>query len=316
MGNFWEAQQWGSPLFLAPLAGYTDRPFRSVVKRFGCDMTFSEMTNVNAIVHSNPKTLQMLEKSPDETPYFVQIAANNIENAIKAVEFLNQLEWVDGIDLNFGCPVKKAIRSGFGGVLLKEENRPFFKRLIKEVVSHSEKPVSIKMRLGFEVGEFVAVDRALLAEELGVSFITLHGRYVKQLYRGEADYSKIGEVVKRVSIPVVANGDIVNYSKYREALEVTGAAGVSIGRGAVGRPWFFLELKQGGEVTPAQKLEVILTHLREMVKFYGDYGVVLFRKHLHQYSKGARNSSKFREKVNYIKDPRELEELILKELQL
>lgn len=306
----------GTPLFLAPLAGYTDRPFRQVVKEFGCDITFSEMVNVNAIVYQNPKTLKMLEKSPKETPYFVQIASNNLENTRKAVEFLNQLEWVDGIDINFGCPVKKAIRSGFGGVLLKKENLPFFKELIKEVVNRSQKPVSIKMRLGFGVGEFVAVERAKIAEDLGVKFITLHGRYVKQMYRGEADYYKIGEVVRSVSIPVIANGDITDYRKYREAMEITGAEGVAIGRGAVGKPWIFLELRQKGEVGPEQKREVILSHFRAMVEFYGERGVILFRKHLHSYSKGSPNGSRFRSLVNQATSIEEVENLIRKELQL
>jgi len=125
--------------FLAPLAGYTDLPFRTVVKKFGCDMTFSEMTNVNAISYNNEKTQKMMQKSPEESPYFVQIAANNIENAIKAVEIINEIDWIDGIDINLGCPVNKARRSGFGGVLLKDENKEKLKEIVNAIIKTSKK---------------------------------------------------------------------------------------------------------------------------------------------------------------------------------
>jgi len=294
--------------FLAPLAGYTDLPFRSVVKKFGCDMTFSEMTNVNAIAYNNEKTKRMMEKSPLETPYFVQIAANNVENAIKAVEKINEIDWIDGIDINLGCPVNKARRSGFGGVLLKEENKEKLKEIVNAIVKTSKKPVSAKMRLGFD--EIVAVDRAKMLEDLGIDFLTVHGRTVKQMYKGSANYDEIKKVVKAVNIPVIANGDITDYEKAKFVLEYTGAAGVSIGRGAIGKPWIFLEMKQQGNITPQQKKEVILEHLNQMINFYGDYGVILFRKHAHAYSKGLKNASEFRSKINEVKEPQKALELL------
>ena len=286
--------------FLAPLAGYTDLPFRSVVKKFGCDMTFSEMTNVNAIAYQNEKTKKMMEKSPLEKPYFVQIAANNVENAIKAVELINTLEWIDGIDINLGCPVNKARRSGFGGVLLKDENRDFLKEVVNAIVKTSKKPVSAKMRIGFD--KSVVEDRAKLLEELGVVFLTIHGRTVKQMYKGSADYDEIKKGVKAVKIPVIANGDITDYEKAKHVLEYTGASGVSIGRGAVGKPWIFLEMKQKGSITPEQKKEIIIEHFNQMVYWYGEYGVILFRKHAHAYSKGIAKASEFRSKMNEVKD--------------
>jgi len=294
--------------FLAPLAGYTDLPFRSVVKKFGCDMTFSEMTNVNAIAYNNEKTKKMMEKSPLENPYFVQIAANNVENAIKAVEIINDIDWIDGIDINLGCPVNKARRSGFGGVLLKDENREKLKEIVKAVVNTSKKPVSAKMRLGFD--ETVAVDRAKMLEDLGVEFLTVHGRTVRQMYKGSADYDEIKKVVKAVNIPVIANGDITDYEKAKFVLEYTGADGVSVGRGAVGKPWIFLEMKQQGNITPRQKKEVIIEHFNQMINFYGDYGVILFRKHAHAYSKGLPKASEFRSKINEVKEPNRVLELL------
>ena len=293
---------------LAPLAGYTDLPFRSVVKKFGCDKTFSEMTNVNAIAHNNEKTKKMMQKSPLENPYFIQIAANNVENAIKAVEIINEMEEVDGIDINLGCPVKKARRSGFGGVLLKDENRLLLQDILSAIIRTSKKDVSVKMRLGYE--EIVAVERAKMFEDLGVKFITVHGRTVKQMYSGKADYEEIKKVVEAVTIPVIANGDITDYQKAKYVLEFTGAQGVAIGRGVIGKPWIFLEMKQGGEITPQQKKEIILEHFKQMVKWYGDFGVVLFRKHAHGYSKGIERASEFRTKINDVKDAKVVEELI------
>ena len=287
--------------FLAPLAGFSDLPFRSVVKKFGCDMTFSEMTNVNAIAFNNEKTKKMMEKSPLEKPYFVQIAANNTENAIKAVEIINEIDWIDGIDINLGCPVNKARRSGFGGVLLKDENLELLKEIVRTIVKTSKKPVSAKMRLGFD--EIVAVDRAKMLEDLGIIFLTVHGRVVKQMYKGQANYEKIKNVVENVSIPVIANGDITDYEKAKYVLDYTGACGVSIGRGAVGKPWIFLEMKQKGTITPEQKKEVIIEHFNQMIYWYGEYGVILFRKHAHAYSKGIAKASEFRSKMNEVKDP-------------
>jgi tRNA-dihydrouridine synthase B len=295
--------------FLAPLAGYTDLPFRSVVKKFGCDMTFSEMINVNAIAYNNEKTKKMMEKSPFETPYFVQIAANNVENAIKAVETINEIEWIDGIDINLGCPVNKARRSGFGGVLLKDENRNLLKEIVKAIVNTSKKPVSAKLRIGFD--KSVVEDRTKLLEDLGVRFLTIHGRTVKQMYKGSADYDEIKKGVQAVNIPVIANGDVTDYEKAKFVMEYTGACGVSIGRGAVGKPWIFLEMKQQGNITPEQKKEIILEHFNQMIHWYGEYGVILFRKHAHAYSKGIPKAGEFRGKINETKNPDEAKKLIL-----
>ncbi len=300
--------QESSLFFLAPLAGYTDLPFRSVVKKFGCDMTFSEMTNVNAIAYNNEKTLKMMKKSPLEKPYFVQIAANNVENAIKAVEIINEIDWIDGIDINLGCPVNKARRSGFGGVLLKDENKEKLKEIVKAIINTSKKPVSAKIRLGYD--KIVATDRAKMLEDLGIKFLTIHGRTVKQMYKGEANYEEIKKVVKAINISVIANGDITNYQKAKYVLDFTGAKGVAIGRGTIGKPWIFLEMKQKGNITLEQKKEVILEHFNQMINWYGEYGVILFRKHAHAYSKGIKKASEFRSKINETKEIQTVKNLI------
>ncbi len=294
--------------FLAPLAGYTDLPFRSVVKKFGCDMSFSEMINANAIAFNNEKTKKMMVKSPLETPFFVQIAANNTENAIKAVETINETEWIEGIDINLGCPVNKARKSGYGGVLLKDENKNLLKEIVNAIITTSQKPVSAKIRLGFD--EIVAVERAKMLEDLGIEFLTVHGRTVKQMYKGKANYEEIKKVVEAVKIPVIANGDITDYEKAEYVLEFTSAKGVAIGRGAVGKPWIFLEMKQKGMITAQQKKEVILEHFNQMLHWYGEYGVILFRKHAHAYSKGLPKASEFRSRINEEKETRTVKKLI------
>jgi len=297
-----------SLFFLAPLAGYTDLPFRSVVKKFGCDVTFSEMININAIAYNNEKTKKMMIKSSIENPYFIQIAANNIQNAIKAVENINENNDIQGIDINLGCPVKKARKSGYGGVLLKDENQDKLKEIITAIIKTSKKPVSAKIRLGFD--KIVASERAKLLEDLGIKFLTVHGRSVKQMYKGNANYEEIKKVVKAVNIPVIANGDITDYEKAKFVLEFTGAKGVAIGRGTIGRPWIFLEMKQQGEITSKQKKEVLFEHFNQMINWYGEYGAILFRKHLYQYSKGINKASEFRTKINQETNPSKITELI------
>ncbi len=297
-----------SLFFLAPLAGYTDLPFRSVVKKFGCDLTFSEMINVNAIAYDNEKTKKMMIKSPLENPYFIQIAANNIEKTIQAVEIINENNDIDGIDINLGCPVQKARKSGYGGVLLKDENKDKLKEIVNTIIKTSKKPVSAKIRLGFE--KKVAVERAKLLQDLGIEFLTVHGRTVKQMYKGQANYEEIKKVVKALDIPVIANGDITDYEKAKQVLDFTGAKGVAIGRGAIGKPWIFLEMKQNGVITPEQKKEVLLEHFNQMINWYGEYGAILFRKHLHQYSKGIAKASEFRNKINEETNPDKIRKFI------
>ncbi len=297
------------PLFvLAPLAGYTDLPFRSVVKKFGADLTISEMISSNALVYESAKSLKMIEKSPFEDPYFVQIAGSDEEVVKKAVQKLNAIEGIDGIDLNSGCPVPKIIKQGAGSALLKDLDK--FKRIIETIKRHSNKTyTSVKVRIGFE--ENIAVNIAKAAQEAGADFITIHGRTRSGGFKAPVDYEAIKEAKSAVSIPVIANGDITSFEKAQEVLAYTKADGVMIGRGAVGKPWIFYQLKNAQEfVDEETKLAIIKEHFLQMVEFYGEYGVVLFRKHLHTYSKGYPNASQFREKINNVTQKEEMLQLI------
>jgi tRNA-dihydrouridine synthase B len=244
---------------LAPLAGYTDLPFRKVVKKYGADWSISEMINANALAFRNEKTLKMVTKNENETPYSVQIAAQNPEIAKKAVEILNEFDFIDGIDLNVGCPVKKAIKSGYGGNLLKESKN--LAKIVETIAkTHNKKFFSVKMRIGFD--EINGVEIAKLIEQNGADILTIHGRTVKQLYRGTANYEEIAKIKSILKIPVLANGDIDSYEKAKWVLDYTKCDGVMIGRGAIGKPWIFKEIKEQKSVTNEEKKEVILEHFK------------------------------------------------------
>ncbi len=298
-----------NPLYvLAPLAGFTDLPFRSVVKKFGADLTVSEMLSSNALAHGSEKTLHMLEKSPLEDPYSVQIAGADTEIVRRAIEVLNEQEGIDIIDLNCGCPVPKVVGHGSGSSLLL--NLPLMGDIIKTIKESSNKELtSVKIRLGFEDKNHV--DIAKVVEDNGADFIAVHGRTRAGKFKAPVDYDAIAEIKKAVNIPVIANGDIDSYEKAKWVLEHTGADGVMIGRGAVGAPWIFHQLRTGEEhVEMFLKHEIIMEHYDKMIEFYGAHGVAMFRKHTHTYSKGYRGASVLRNEVNTITDIQEYRDVI------
>lgn len=293
---------------LAPLAGFTDLPFRSVVKKFGADLTVSEMLSSNALVHNSKKTLHMLQKSPIEDPYSVQIAGASVDIVKGAVEVLNDQEGIDIIDLNCGCPVPKVVGHGSGSSLLLD--LPLMGDIIKTIKETSNKSMtSVKIRLGFEKKNHVEI--AKVVEDSGADFIAVHGRTRVGKFKAEVDYDAIKEVKEAINIPVIANGDIDSYEKAKWVLEHTKTDGIMIGRGAVGAPWIFHQLKTGNEVLDSDvKHEIIMEHYDKMIEFYGSHGVAMFRKHTHTYSKGYRGASKLRDEVNRINDIAEYRDVI------
>ncbi len=289
------------PLYvLAPLAGFTDLPFRSVVKKFGADLTVSEMISSNALVHASQKTFKMLEKNEIEDPYSVQIAGSDKDIIKQAVEILNEQDGIDIIDLNCGCPVPKVVSHGSGSSLLKDLQK--MGELIKTIKDTSTKSTtSVKVRLGFDEKNHIEI--AKVVEANGADFIAVHGRTRAGKFKAKVDYDAIREMKEAVSIPVIANGDIDSYEKAQWVLEHTGVDGLMIGRGAVGAPWIFHQLKTGNpEIDPLIKHQIILEHFDKMMEFYGSRGVPIFRKHTHTYSKGYAGASALRDKVNRIDD--------------
>jgi len=293
---------------LAPLAGYTDLPFRSVVKKFGVDYTVSEMISSNALAYNSEKTYKMIEKSSNEDPYFVQLAGSKADIVQLAVEKLNEIDGIDGIDLNCGCPAPKVFNHGSGSNLLGDLKR--LQEILKTIKKYSNKKyTTAKIRIG--VDEKIPLDIAHAIEDCGVDFIAVHGRTKKGAYKAPVDYDAIALIKQNISIPVIANGDITSLEKAKKVLEHTSANGVMIGRGAVGNPWIFYQIANNNETISCElKKEIIIEHLNKMCEHYGQYGVVMFRKHLHTYSKGYDGAGNFRDKVNKIDDPKEILELI------
>ena len=298
------------PLYaLAPLAGFTDLPFRSVVKKFGVDLTVSEMISSNALIHNSKKTYRMLEKNPIESPYSIQIAGSDINVIRQAIEIINERDDVDIIDLNCGCPAPKVVNNLQGSSLLTD--LPQMAKVIETIKKYSNKEyTSVKFRLGFNEKNHEEIAR--ICEGSGADFIAVHGRTRAGRYKAPVDYDAIAEVKRAVGIPVLANGDIDSPAKAKWVLEHTGADGLMIGRAAVGKPWIFKQIKEGmEEASPELIKEVVLEHFDQMIKHYDIYGAIIFRKNLHSYSKaGYQGASVFRNLVNRIENPREMREAI------
>ena len=288
-------------LMLAPLAGYTDLPFRSVIKGFGVDITVSEMISSHALVYSNARTLKMIEKSAEEQPYSVQISGSKIEVVKKAVEILNTQSSIDIIDLNCGCPAPKVANHGNGSGLLKNLNLLVkIANLIKE--STKTPYTSLKLRLGFD--KKIPNEIAQALKDISADFVVIHGRTRADGYKKERiDYDAIAHIKQNVPMPVIANGEIDSAQKAQEVLAHTGANGVMIGRAALTTPWIFWQIKHSTqEIPPIVKKELVLEHFEKMIQFYGERGAIMFRKNLHAYAKGHEGASEFRHLVNSLND--------------
>jgi tRNA-dihydrouridine synthase B len=294
---------------LAPLAGYTDLPFRSVVKNFGVDLTISEMISSNALAYSSQKTYKMLEKASNEDLYFVQLSGSSSDIIKLAVEKLNVIDGISGIDLNCGCPAPKVFNHGSGSNLLGD--LPRLKDILSTIKKYSNKQyTTAKIRIGID--EKIPVDIAKVVEDCGADMITVHGRTKKGGYKAPVDYDAIKAVKDAVNIPVIANGDITDYEKAQKVLKYTGANGVMIGRGAIGKPWIFHQISTGEtEVSNELKKQIILEHFDAMINHYKEYGVVIFRKHLHTYSKGYDDANSFRQNINHVTDVQIMRDLIV-----
>ena len=293
-------------LFLAPLAGFSDLPFRKVVKKFGVDVTISEMISANAFIYHSKKTLKMIQKSKEEDPFIVQISGSNVDVIKETVLMLNDMEGIDGIDLNCGCPVRKVVKTGAGSGLLKDLK--LMGEIIYTIKKYSKKQyLSVKSRLGFD--KKIPQEIVKVVQENGANWIVFHGRTQKDMYMPQKiDYLSIAKAKEVAKIPVVANGDITSLEKANLVKKITNCDAIMIGRGAIGNPWLFYQIKHNLQEVKKEKIkEIVLEHFKAVMDFYGQRGVSIFRKHLHTYSKSFPNATKFREKVNKIIDPLELQ---------
>lgn len=285
-----------NPLFLAPMAGFSDLAFRSVVKKFGCDVTTSEMISSNALVYECKKTLIMLKKSECEKPFVVQIAGSDEEIIKKAVLFINELDYVDGIDLNCGCPVNKVVKQNAGSALLNDLEK--LKKILSAIKENNKKAsTSIKIRIGFNKDEIENIIPILNDFEL--DYISIHARTKKDLYNNNLNYNAIKNAKELSNTKIIANGNI-NYDNHKQILNITKADGLMIGRACIGEPWIFSQIKQ--KKKDVKKKEIILYHFEKMCEIYKGRASSIFRKHLHEYSKAMPNASEFRNSINKISD--------------
>lgn len=298
-------------LMLAPLAGWSDRPFRSMVKKFGVDITVSEMISSYALNYNTQKTLKFIEKSPLESPFSVQISGNKAEVIKRSVEILNAQSGIDIIDLNCGCPAPKVSSHGNGSGLLKDLN--LLVNLVNTIKMHSNKPyTSLKVRLGFD--KKIPLEIAEAIKDSTADFVVVHGRTKTDAYKKDRiDYDAIAQIKSKIKIPLIANGEIDTYQKAKEVLKQTNADGLMIGRAALKTPWIFYQLKHNANEPPNLiKKDIVLEHFDNMIDFYGERGCIMFRKNLHNYASGMPNATEFRSIVNNIKEPKIMRESILK----
>ncbi len=291
-----------SPVFLAPMAGITDLPFRKTVLRFGAGLVVSEMVASQELVQAKPSARAKAELGLDNANTAVQIAGRDAYWMAECAKLLAG-QGARIIDINMGCPARKVTTGNCGSALMKEP--ALAASLIKAVVNAVDVPVSLKMRLGWDDAALNAPEIAQMAEGAGVQMVTIHGRTRCQFYKGSADWQAIASIKNVVSIPVIANGDIVDVKSARTALTQSGADGVMIGRGVQGKPWILARVAAElagdtyGDIPQADALlEVILTHYAEILRFYGmETGVRTARKHLGWYLEHLEGAKELRRAV-------------------
>ena len=292
------------PVFLAPMAGVTDRAYRIIAHDMGCPLAFAEMVSSQGIHYCNEHTMKMLQTEPEERPIAMQIFAKSAEMAAEAAAYIEEIGTADILDFNMGCPAPKVVKNGEGSALMCEPKKA--EKILTAIRRATKLPFTVKMRLGWDDASRNAVEIARMAEAVGVDAVAVHGRTRAQFYSGNADYAAIAEVKRAVQIPVIVSGDVRRPADLARALDITGADAVMIGRGAQGNPWIFPQLihwlRTGEELPPptlTERAQVILRHLDLLVHHKGEYvGIREMRKHAAWYTRGLSGSAELRERFN------------------
>ncbi|MCC4349091.1 tRNA dihydrouridine synthase DusB [Limosilactobacillus reuteri] len=277
---------------VAPMAGVTNSAFRVICKRFGAGYVVCEMISDRGIMYHNQRTLNMMDVDPEEHPMGIQIFGGTKETLVEAAKYVDQHTAADVIDINMGCPVNKVVKTDAGARWLLDPNKVY--EMVSYVTDAVKKPVTVKMRTGWDDKHILAVENALAAERAGASAIAMHGRTRKQMYTGQADWNILKEVASQLKIPFMANGNVKTPEDAKKILDMTGATAAMIGRAAMGNPWMLKRtehyLETGEllpEATPEQKIEMAKDHLNRLVDLKGEYvGVREFRGLSTYYIKG------------------------------
>lgn len=308
-------------LILAPMAGVCDLPFRVLCKEQGAGLLCMEMVSAKGIYYRNKNTEILLTTAPEERPVSLQLFGADAHIMSEMAKRIEERPF-DILDINMGCPVPKVVNNGEGSALMKQPRLVF--EIVSEIVKAIHKPVTVKIRKGFDDDHVNAVEIARIAEEAGASAVAVHGRTREQYYSGKADWDIIRQVKEAVSVPVIGNGDILTAEDVKAMKEQTNCDGFMIGRGAQGNPWIFsqiLHYLEYGEELPKPKLQevadMILRHARAQIAYKGEtMGIREMRKHAAWYTSGYKNSAKLRGRINEIETYRQLEELFMRVLEM
>lgn len=303
-------------LILAPMAGVTDLPFRLLCREQGAGLTGMEMVSAKAISFHNKNTERLMEIAPGENPVSLQLFGSDPDIISEIAKQIEDRPF-DILDINMGCPVPKIVGNGEGSALMK--NPKLVEEIVTKTAKATKKPVTIKIRKGFDDTQINAVEIARIAESAGAAAVAVHGRTREQYYSGCADWDIIRQVKEAVSIPVIGNGDVDSPQKAKAMLEQTGCDGIMIGRAARGNPWIFhqiLTYLETGELEERPPLEevrrMMLRHARMQIEFKGDYtGIREMRKHISWYTAGYPHSARLRAQINSVESFEKLKELII-----
>ncbi len=302
-------------VFLAPMAGVTDLPFRLMCKKMGCGMVYTEMVSAKGLYYGDYKTEELLAIDEREKPVAIQIFGSDPDIMGRAAYTLNDRENII-LDINMGCPTPKIVRNGDGSALMK--NPRLAGEVIKAVVKESVKPVTVKIRKGWDDNSINAVEMAKIIEDSGGSAVTLHGRTREEFYSGKADWSIITEVKGAVGIPVIGNGDVFSALDAEELLKQTHCDGIMVGRGAQGNPWIFKQIKHFVETgqhmqepSIGERVAVAMKHMDLVMEAKGEYVAIReMRKHIAWYMKGSKNSAQLRNQINRVESYSTLKEML------